>query len=231
MTTAQLVIDRVRQLVNDSASDFITDVRWSDEELLLWITDAQREVVKTKPEAYPVTAVFSVDAGMPRQRLDVATAYRLIRVEANVVVDGMDSTYGDVVRIVERDVFDAFTPTWTSFAVASADNYYKAYCMDANDPLAFWLFPVPVANRDVWVTYAGIPALLTVVGDTLALSDMYLTPVVDYTVYRALTKEAREANRDVAERYLRSFYAALGVHRPLLMSIGQNATRPPEAAA
>lgn len=475
MATGQDVIDRVRQVVNDVASQFITAVRWSDDELIAWITDGQREIVKVKPEAYPVTEVFQVTANSPRQRLDATEAYRLIRVEANAVgsvgnaisllaaeygsdtnggtgavtvdytpvesdalsqllvvvafleaasdmttfcstlsVDGHamtvranlpadnDSTiarvivatlditavefssptvsvqtidpeapagglfslytvinadpdtplasavsagqaeqvagvlsvaldddvfaagqlvlagyaqgsalgdaqaytfdpdtelsdgylaaaklsetlvvgfegfpgtememtplsfvgtptdtqipwgiddpdigfafaailqpqlagYGDALRIVERDVFDSFSPAWMrASGQPSVDNYYRAYCMDANDPLAFWLSPRPVTGRNVWVTYAGIPAVLEDAEDTLSLSDMYVAPIVDYTVYRALNKEAREANREVADRYLRAFYAALGVHRPVLMSIGQNASRPPEAQA
>jgi hypothetical protein len=233
VATAQDVIDRVREIVNDNATAFITTLRWSDAELLLWLTDAQREIVKTKPEAYPVTEVFTVAAGIPRQRLDPAVAYRLIRVEANTRGVGESDAiiYGDVIRIVERDVLDAFYPRWTQQVSADITDYYKAYCMDANDPLAFWLSPPAADGMNVWVTYVGVPATVTSVDDGLSLSDIYIAPIVDYMVYRGLVKESREGNREVAERFLRSFYAALGVHRPVLMSIGQNANRPPEAAA
>ena len=83
MATAQDVIDRARDLINDVPSAFVSGVRWTDAELLRWITDAQREIVKHKPEAYPLTEIFTVTGGSPRQRLDPALAYRLIRVEAN----------------------------------------------------------------------------------------------------------------------------------------------------
>lgn len=235
VATAQVVIDRVREVVNDNASAFITDKRWSDAELLLWITDGQREIVKTKPESYPITVAFDVTNDTPRQRLDPADAYRLIRVEANASVVGSPPTviYGDVIRIVERDVFDSFNPAWSRYSPAApGENYFKAYCMDANDPLAFFLTPVPVSLAfKVWLTYAGVPPDLAAGTDALALSAIYIAPLVDYAVYRALTKESREGNREVADRFLRSFYAALGAHRPILMSIGQNASRPPEAAA
>lgn len=237
MATGNDVISRVREVINDNASAFISAVRWSNTELLRWITDAQREIVKTKPEAYPVTALFSVVGTQSRQRLDPEAAYRLLRVEANGSVIGEDDTpqYGAVVRIVERDVFDSFNPSWSvERELDSSPNYFRLYCMDAGDPLAFWLYPVPRSadsQQKVWVIYAGIPAALEDAEDDLSLSDMYIAPVVDYTVYRALAKESREANREVAERFLRSFYAALGVHRPILMQIGQNATRPPDAAA
>lgn len=83
MATAQDVIGRVRKLINDELSSFIAGQRWSDEELLEWITDGQREIVKLKPESNPVTEVFTVVGDLPRQRLDPALSYRLIRVEAN----------------------------------------------------------------------------------------------------------------------------------------------------
>lgn len=469
MATAQDVIDRVREVINDNANAFITTVRWSDTELLRWITDAQREVVKVKPESYALTRVFAPEPNMARQRLDSTLAYRLIRVEANAIgdeivtpvslvdeqfhgtsngatgalsveyavpafddpvpsvfvvvlaffeavsnidtlIDGLtldgvpmtvhsvtelssttakavvayvawadlpysanpmllttgdptsaaagtiaiftlqgvdrlspnatsadnlgyvseysdktltlessffaagqavlaayaqsnsagdsgpygitagadsytESTqmaadlqdepfselrmtaqtyfgrptdpmlrwftdgdgyvnggfavvvsptslrFGDTLRIVERDVLDSFRPSWTRSPSTERENYYRSYCMDANDPLGFWLVPCPDIEHKVWVTYAGVPATLDTPADLLSLSDMYIAPVVDYTVYRGLTKESREANREVAERYLRSFYAALGVHRPVLQSIGQNAARAPDAEA
>jgi len=83
MATAQEVIDRSRQLINDVASSFVSGLRWSDAELLQWLTDGQREIVKLKPEANAITELFTVMGGSPRQRLDSAIAYRLIRVEAN----------------------------------------------------------------------------------------------------------------------------------------------------
>lgn len=83
MATAQDVIDRTRQLINDVASSFVSGLRWSDAELLQWLTDGQREIVRLKPEANATTDWFDVEGGFPRQRLSPTLAYRLIRVEAN----------------------------------------------------------------------------------------------------------------------------------------------------
>lgn len=83
MATAQDIINRVRHLINDEASAFVSGLRWSDTEMLEWITDGEREIVQLKPEANTVTALFDVVGDLPRQRLDPTVAYRLIRVEAN----------------------------------------------------------------------------------------------------------------------------------------------------
>lgn len=83
MATAQQVINRARNMINDVASGFVAGLRWSDTELLRWISDGQREIVELEPEANIVTDVFDVVGGIARQSLDPLSAYRLIRVEAN----------------------------------------------------------------------------------------------------------------------------------------------------
>lgn len=77
------VIEAARRLINDETSSAVSGVRWLDAELLDWIGEAQRELVKLKPEAYPVTAVHTVVDTSARQRVSQTTAYKVIRVEAN----------------------------------------------------------------------------------------------------------------------------------------------------
>lgn len=119
MATAQQVIDRARQLINDVASSFVSGLRWSDAELLQWLTDGQREIVVLEPEANAVTDVFTVADGFPRQQLDPAIAYRLIRVEAN----GTDEVTGNLTA--------AAGCTNTSFGYRSgsaSSNIYYPWC-------------------------------------------------------------------------------------------------------
>lgn len=80
---AQDVIDDARRLINDELGSAVSGVRWSDAELLDWITDGQYEMAKFKPEALVKTDLFTVVGDEPRQRLDPTVAYRLMRVEAN----------------------------------------------------------------------------------------------------------------------------------------------------
>lgn len=357
MATAQNVIDRVRQLINDVASSFVSGLRWTDAEMLQWLTDGQRELVVLEPEANVITEVFSVTAS-PRQSLDPATAYRLIRVEANgeiavaiaqdvdsiatgdevvgndidvdLTLDGAavsggvatfavpvqllftinvldaggggqvgtfhvtgtlngspatedvsftnDNTtgqtaesvgtfdtvtginftmavgpdaellvgnlvadadggigeYGNVITIVEKDVFDSFSAAWSrpSAKVPSDDlDYYKAYAMDPSDPLAFWLSPCGTPDADVIVTYAGVPATVAAVGNTLTLSDMYVPHLVDYLAFRTLSKDARAGAKALGQTYRESFLMRTGAGRQILRAAGQNTRRPPEAEA
>lgn len=88
MASAQDIIDRARYLVNDEVGAFASSLRWTNSEILQWITDAQREIVKLQPEANAVADVFEPEAGKPRQRLTQIDAYKLIRVEANSQDEG-----------------------------------------------------------------------------------------------------------------------------------------------
>jgi hypothetical protein len=144
------------------------------------------------------------------------------------------TAYGSVIPIVEKDVLDSFSAAWTlssSLAPGANLDYYKAYAMDSNDPLAFWLHPSGYDGADVIVTYAGIPAAVTALTNTLTLSDMYVPDLVDYLAYRALSKDARAGAKDLAERFRASFLMRLGAGRQILQQIGQNAARPPGAEA
>lgn len=144
------------------------------------------------------------------------------------------TSYGTVISIVEKDVLDSFSAAWTlsSARVPGTNlNYYKAYAMDPNDPLAFWLHPAGYDGADVIVTYAGIPAAVNAVTETLTLSDMYVPDLVDYLAYRALSKDARAGAKELAERFRASYLMRLGAGRQILQQIGQNVTRPPNAEA
>lgn len=143
----------------------------------------------------------------------------------------MSLVYGKVIRIVEKDVLDTFAYNWMSNAPTDAEDLYTMYAMDANDPLAFWLYPRAIEGRDVIVTYAQIPQPVTDTSDSLAVSDVYVPTLVDYVVYRALAKDARGSAKDTAEGYYKKFLVSVGASRSILFALGQNAKRPPDADA
>lgn len=228
MATAQNVIDRTRQLINDVATSFVSGLRWADAEMLQWLTDGQREIVLLEPEANPVTALFDVVAGSPRQRLAAATFYKVIRIEAN---GATGPVYGNVMTIVEKDVLDSFSSAFASRTVADGVNPYKHYALDPLDPLAFWLDQPALDARDVVVTSAGIPVDVAAVGSTLTLSDMYVPHLVDYLAYRTLSKDARAGAKAIGKTYYQVFLMRLAAGRQILRQAGQNAARAPEAEA
>lgn len=85
MSTVQNIIDSVRRVVHAEMPPAVGALRWTSDEMIAWINEAQREIVKLKPEANPKTVAHTVDTTNARQRLDSSLYYKLIRAEANLV--------------------------------------------------------------------------------------------------------------------------------------------------
>ena len=78
--TAQTIIDRVRtQLIDEDA------VRWTDAELLRWLSDGQRAVVAFSAGASSTTAVKAMVAGT-RQSIP-ADGHMLLTIVRNLSAD------------------------------------------------------------------------------------------------------------------------------------------------
>ncbi len=138
MATGTDIIRRARRLISDEATSTVSGQRWTNAELLKYITEAQRAVVSLKPEAYVHTRLFEVADGVSRQRLtanalvaetgetSAPPPYRLVRVEANngeVVLDsfvfmagGPSGGYNGYISGVVGSVVTNTTPyTFTAF--------------------------------------------------------------------------------------------------------------------
>lgn len=235
MTTAQVVIDRVREVLNDDAQISVPTIdpeyRYSDAKLLAYLTLAQREILKYKPEAgsRPGTFIFaSTDA---RQRLDPAAYYRISRVDANLDTTVPETpVIGASIRTVERDLLDTFYAMWPEAAPTAANgSRYKVACVDSADPLAFWVFPQPVVDEGVAISCVPIPPAIDAVLDPLWLSDMYIPPLVDFMCHVALRSEDRAESDMNASTYHDSFLAYLGHARKTVREVSNDRPSAPEA--
>lgn len=108
MATAQDIIDLVRPLLNDS----VAPVRYTDAELTRWISDAQREIVRLKPESNVATALFGVANPSAYQELGPDVAYALVRVEAN--------GYAGTPAAVGAELLASYKPAVQNISVATA---------------------------------------------------------------------------------------------------------------
>ena len=138
-----------------------------------------------------------------------------------------------MVRYVEKDALDTYDPDWEYDTAIKADgaNFFEHYMHDPREPKAYYLYPPQAAaTKKVAVVYSFRPTAHTVVGDTFALDDEYINPVVQYMVYRALSKENRDSmptsfRQELWEGYL----TALGIHRKAMEMISPENNAPPEA--
>lgn len=186
--TASDIIDRVRDTVMDSGA-----IRWSDAELLRWLTDAQRAIVGVVPSASQTSANLSLVAGA-RQTVP-SDGVRLLR--------GYQNVSGSIIHEVEWQLLNRQYPTFTTDPQV-AD--VVVYAFDPNDPEAFYVYPPNTGTGQIVINYSVYPPLLTALTDTLAVRDIFETALLDYVLYRAHSKDSDYAAGDtVAAVYLDSF--------------------------
>lgn len=208
--TAQTAINEIRRIIHDVSSPY----RWEDAELLGYINAAERQTVSLVPEAYTLEVITDLlTSRVARQSLP-AGGIQLIKVARNYADDG--TTPQGPLRYVEKDSLDTFEPTW-EYVSAKADgaNYFEHYCHDSREPTIYYLYPAPAANNKfIGLVYSAVPSILYAANLNLNLADTYYNAIVQYTVYRALTKEARETLPDAFRQELwQNYLLTLGLKR------------------
>ncbi len=192
------VLNRIRILLNDTVA-----VRWSNDELLSWLTDGQRALAMVRPDASGVRQAVTLVAGT-RQTLP-ADCSRLFEVSRNLSATGAP---GRGITYVERDALESMAPNWHA---ATASATIRHYVYDGRDKAYFYVYPPAVANTQVELFYSKIPAAVTTTTATLEVPDMYLDALVNYVAYRAYSKDAEfGANAALASNYLSLFTALVG---------------------
>lgn len=192
--SVQDVIGRARlQLMDD------TGIRWADFELINYINDAQREVVLYKPDAVTRNEDLNLVAGT-KQSVPAA-AIRLLTVMRNNTATTKRS-----IRAVPRETLDRFTPAWHD---ETQTLEVQHFVFDEKDQKNFYVYPPNTGAGVVEVLYTKHPDSLDASAN-LEVSDAYANVVLDYTLYRAFSKDgsiASEASRSAS--HYQSFMNAL----------------------
>lgn len=204
------VLDRAKLQLQD-----VGGVRWAEQELLLWLNDAQSQVVFYKPSATSTTISMPLKAGT-HQTLP-ADAARLIRVVRN---SGTDGVPGRSVRVVGRESLDATNPHWHNaeaarrFPECRHGGVVQHICYDEEAPRDFYVYPgiakefVGKASLDL--VYAKVPTRINDRNDKLSLQHMWIPVLVDYILFKAYMKDAEYAsNGERAGTHFQLFMAAV----------------------
>lgn len=218
--SAQSIVRRATDLLQDQ-----TSVRWPVPELVRWLNDAQRAIVKVRPDSMNTTTTMTLAAGS-RQDLDTAALTplpaKLIEITRNMAAS---STKG-AVRLVPRQILDAQTPGWHN--LAGSVNILH-YMFDARDPKTFYVYPPATVLAQLEVMYAAYPtdivepadgSLYTAVTGNLSLPDIYGDDVLNLVMYRCYSKDSEFAgNADRAMAYLNMVTSSLGAEIAATMAV------------
>jgi len=207
-----------RQVVDDAKTALLdeTGVRWGDKELLDYLNDGQREIVKYKPEANTVNESVQLVAGT-KQTLP-AGAVCLIDLTRNMGADG--ATPGDIIHECPKKTLDAILPGWHK-SIPSASALH--FCFDERDSKTYYVYPPQPASGMGYVEQvrADNPTDCTLAdhdgtstGDSdsnLSLPDEYANDLYHFVLHRAHSKETEAASTQKAAFHLQAFGQGLGV--------------------
>lgn len=225
MATAQNVIDEIRAIIHDSVATF----RWSDAELIRYINAGARQTVTLVPAANTIETIEDTATSRVARQAIPAGGIKFLKASRNYADDG--TTPQGVIRYVEKDALDTYDPDW-EYVTTKADgaNFFEHFCHDSREPTVYFLYPPPVLdNKKVAVAYSAIPTALTVVGDTIPLADEYLNALIQYSVYRALTKESRDTLPSAFRQELwQNYLLALGLQREAKSDVSPENVKAPE---
>lgn len=208
-----------------SASGTLQDagaVRWPLTELLRYLNEGVREIVRLKPNASAATVEIELSAG-PYQTL-AAGHYLLIRAIRNLTSDAEATPRvgGKSITPVVREILDATIPGWQNPSVLPYAKAVDHIVQDMADPRVFYVIPgndgtglieAVVSVMPDKIEQPGSPLDIESYDDlTVELPDEYEAILVNYVLYKAFAKDmslAGSASR--SNTHYQMFTSALGV--------------------
>ncbi len=209
--SAQSVIRRATDVLQDP-----TSIRWPVDELVRWLNDAQRAIVKVRPDALNITTTMALALGS-RQDLDNATLSpppaKLIEITRNLAATSSKRA----ITKVDRHIMDRQLPGWHAMAPTVNIDHYM---FDPRDPKTFYVYPPAAATAQLEVMYSAYPTdiaepapggtFASVTGN-LALADIYADDVLNLVLSHCYNKDAEyTANAALADKYMAMATASLG---------------------
>ncbi|HVQ17935.1 MAG TPA: DUF6682 family protein [Actinomycetes bacterium] len=192
---ASTIITRVRKQLIDE----LTTKRWSDEELLLWLSDGQRTLVAMDPSLNVLTTPLLPVAGT--KQVLPPNAFLLMDIQRNMGPDGV--TPGRVVTVVSRENLDRVDPNWHA---SRRSDTIQHYIYDPKQPKTYYVYPPSTGGSYIDVARAEIPADFAALTDTMVIADLYQTALFDYVMFRAHQKDTDySAGNEKAAFYLQLF--------------------------
>lgn len=187
-------------------------VRWTEEELILWLNDAASEIVIRRPAARAITEDLTLEEG-PFQELPEG-AVQLLDVVRNIPGRSIS-------RVMRRLLDDQFSD-WYVLSPAKT-KAIKHYTLDDDTPTQFYVYPPAKAGLKVEVKYSCVPPKVASPTDMLDLDRAYIGPLVSYVLYRSHAKDSEYANGAVAVAHFQAFNEALGTQNAVSAAETQKA--------
>ena len=193
------ILMRVNKLLNDP-----NFTRWTKEELLNYLNDAQRAIVLRRPDSYTVdTDDFTCVEGTKQ----------LLPVDALKLIDVTRNESGKAIRgPYNRQVLDDNYDTWYAGKESSE---VELYIYDERNPKTFYVYPGVIENVKLTLVYSKAPPAISLAdneaGEVIALDDIYVNAIIEWILYRSYMKDAEyAANPNKSQMHMNAFKSQLG---------------------
>lgn len=225
--TAKDVLSRCAIILNDE-----TSARWPLAELLGWLNDGVREISLQKPSAATETAQIDMTAGT-KQALP-GQYHSLVSVIRNVAS-------GMAITPASRDLIDRQIPGWHDARIVRPCKDVVHIIDDNTEPQTFYVVPgndgtgrieVVAARNVAPIVVPQQPEIIVSYSATVELNDIWQNALVDYILYRALSKDiAIPGVGDRAVAHYQQFAAAVGIKAQGEVALNVNTTTGGASAA
>lgn len=199
VVTSNEILMRVNKLLNDKGFR-----RWTKDELLNYLNDAQKAIVLRRPDSYTADIDdYSCQAGTKQ----------ILPPDALLLIDVPYNTNGRAIQgPIDRQSLDDNYDDWRGGKSAV---YAEAYMYDPRNPKTFYLYPGVVAGTQLNVVYSKAPAAITMAendsNQTISLDDIYVNAIIEWVLYRCYMKDAEyAADPNKSQMHLTNFDNQLG---------------------
>ena len=231
MPTGQEIMYRAGILLQDEEH-----VRWTPPELAEWINEAVRAIILAKPSAHSSTRVLQLAPGTWQQVPAVAglpVPLALLDITRNLISVGPPRVGGRTIRAVNRSMLDAQDPNWHDPSRTIYRKECRQFVFDEQNPLEFYVYPGNDGTGLVEALVSSLPERLTASGDEddpasygeIGLPEPWSVPLLDYTLYRAQSKDDIAGNAPRAIAHYQQFASAVGIKVQVERASSPNAGR------
>lgn len=228
VTAQQIMVSAGRILQDESAA------RWTLPELLSWLNEGVSAIVLALPDASSKTITMSLVAGTWQQ---LATQYlSLLRITRNISAAGPPPVGGRAVRVTSRESLDTVNPNWHNPKCIKYTAEVRQFVYDGDDPLSFYVYPGNDGTGMIEAIVSELPAAIAATGDintigsyavAIGLKDTYQTPLLDFVLYRAFSKDDTAGNAPISQQHYQAFATALGIKTKVASSVNPKAPAQP----
>jgi hypothetical protein len=215
---AKEVMLRAQYVLQDAGA-----VRWTAPELRLWLNDGLREIAIRKPNATSASVEIALAKGT-YQKLP-AGYQALVRITRNLdtLDDSVDKRGGGrAITKIHREVMDAQIPGWQDSSVLPYSKQVMHYIEEIIDRRSYYVVPGNDGTGTVEAIVSRVPAEIpepaTAILDVdsydtvVEIADEYRNSLVDYSLYRAFSKDMNIAGgAQRSQMHYQQFADALGI--------------------